>query len=138
VSRSAFVLSQCSIVQTMLEKLYTGIKQNTTEIEEATKSIVHNLEFKISTKIENNMAEEDQSFKINKFCQEAFVSIKDSADVLQEYETMLTELGNIRMPEFKVTREAYFIATPIVLTPEFKTLTNYCVNTSLQDNLFVF
>jgi hypothetical protein len=43
----------------MLEKLYSGIKQNTSEIEEATKSIVHNLEFKISTKIESNMAEED-------------------------------------------------------------------------------
>jgi hypothetical protein len=35
------------------------MKQNTNEIEAATKSIVHNLEFKISTKIENNLAEED-------------------------------------------------------------------------------
>jgi len=66
----------------MLEKLYNGIKQNTTEIEEATKSIVHNLEFKISTKIDPNNPEEDQSFKINKFCQEAFISVKECADVL--------------------------------------------------------
>ncbi len=115
----------------MLEKLYSGIKQNTSEIEEATKSIVHNLEFKISTKIEGNMAEEDQSFKISKFCNEAFVSIKECADVLTEYENLLTEMGNIRMPEFKVTREAYFNAEPLVLSPEFKTLTHYCVNLTL-------
>ena len=114
------------------------MKQNTNEIEAATKSIVHNLEFKISTKIENNLAEEDQSFKINKFCQEAFVSIKECADVLQSYENMLTELGNIRMPEFKVTREAHFQTEPLILTPEFKTLTNYCVNPTLQSNLFIF
>jgi hypothetical protein len=43
----------------MVEKLYQNLKSNTGEIEEATKSIVHNLEFKISTKIDAEMTEED-------------------------------------------------------------------------------
>lgn len=51
---------------------------------------------------------------------------------------MLTEMGNVRMPEFKVTREAYFVTEPLILSTELKTLTNYCVNTTLQSNLFVF
>ena len=72
-----------------------------------------------------------QTFKISKFCNEAFVSIKECADVLTEYENLLTEMGNIRMPEFKVTREAYFNAEPLVLSPEFKTLTHFCVNLTL-------
>jgi len=50
----------------------------------------------------------------------------------------LTEMGNIRMPEFKVTREAYFLTEPLVLSSEFKTLTHFCVNPTLQPNLFIF
>jgi hypothetical protein len=64
--------------------------------------------------------------------------VKECANVLTEYENLLTELGNIRMPEFNVTREAYFTTEPLVLTPEHKTMTHYCVNPTLQSNLFVF
>ena len=42
------------------------------------------------------------------------------------------------MPEFKVTREAYFVTEPLVLTTELKSLTHYCVNPTLQPNLFTF
>ena len=47
VSRSSFVLSQCSVVQQLLDKLYKNVKTNAAEVETCAKSIVHHLEFKI-------------------------------------------------------------------------------------------
>jgi len=58
--------------------------------------------------------------------------------VLQSYEGLLTEIGNIKMPEFKVTREAHFKAEPLVLNPELKNFTHFVVNPTMQSNLFVF
>ena len=58
--------------------------------------------------------------------------------MLQQYESLLSDMGNIQMPEFKVSREAHFKAEPLVLNPELKNFTNYVSNMTLQPNLFVF
>ena len=51
---------------------------------------------------------------------------------------MLTEVNNIQMPEFKVSREACFNTEPIVLNPELKEFTHFVTNLTLQPNLYCF
>ena len=52
----------------MVEKLSGSLRTNSNEIEASTKSIVHNLEYKISAKVETEITAEEQSSKINVFC----------------------------------------------------------------------
>ena len=51
------------------------MKENTTEIEASTKSIIHNLEFKLSklNEPDNNLdGNDEKNLSIQKFCSEAF------------------------------------------------------------------
>jgi hypothetical protein len=40
------------------------------------------------------------------------------------------------MPEFKVTREAFFRAEPLVLNPELKNFTDFVINPTLSNGLY--
>ena len=138
MSRSSFVLNQCTVVQKLLDKLYKNIKQNANEVETCTKSIIHHLEFKIQSKVQEGIGEEMQEQQILKFCGEAQGVIKECAGIMTQYEDMMAEINNIQMPEFKVSRESCFRAEPLVLNPELKDFTNFVTNLTLQPNLYVF
>ena len=69
VNQSASVLNQCSSVQQLLQKVHQNVKQNATEIEVSTKSIMTNLEFKIAHEIQPGMQEDIQYNMILEFCQ---------------------------------------------------------------------
>ena len=64
--------------------------------------------------------------------------MKECADTLTMYENLLSELGNIAMPEFKTSREANFRAVQISQCDELKGLSKYQFNGSLQANLYIF